>query len=412
MIIKKYQGKTEDEAMESARRELGDSIVLMNVRVVKQKGIMRLFKAPFLEITVAKEEESEQETKVKEKPPVSAPTKDNFDKQIKNASETSKEMAVNSIDIKIDEFAPTEKEDSVLEEKIDSIHQMIESQIKENVQKKSDTDSKEQEVQTPRDEVLALIEQMLKENELDGDYVELIISDAKKNIKEDVPMEQILSHIYQRMILYFGTSQKIAPSEKGPKVIFFVGTTGVGKTTTIAKIASKLVIEDKKKVALVTADTYRIAAAEQLRTYAGILEVPFKVLYESDEIPGMIEDYKNYDYILMDTAGHSQNNTQKQDVMSGFIEEASKLAETEVYLVLSATAKYKDLLHTADNYKRICDYKLIFTKLDETDTYGNLLNIKMHTGAPICYITYGQNVPDDFDNFNAQGTVKKLLGGK
>lgn len=404
MIIKKYQGKTEDEAMEIAKKELGDSIVLMNVRVVKQKGLMRLFKAPFLEITVAKEEESEQENKVKERV-VS-------DKENNNLSGMTKEKAAAGLDIRIDEFAPTDKDDSVLEEKIDSIHQMIESQIKENVQKKSDTEEESGDEKTPRDEVLGLIEQMLKENELDENYVEMIISDAKKNIKGDVPMEQILSHIYQRMILYFGTSQKIAPADKGSKVIFFVGTTGVGKTTTIAKIASKLVIEDKKKVALVTADTYRIAAAEQLRTYAGILEVPFKVLYEAEEIEGMIEDFKEYDYILIDTAGHSQNNTVKQDVMSGFIERAASSAETEVYLVLSATAKYKDLLHTADNYKRICDYKLIFTKLDETDTYGNLLNIKMHTGAPICYITYGQNVPDDFDNFNAQGTVKKLLGGK
>lgn len=404
MIIKKYQGKTEDEAMEIAKKELGDSIVLMNVRVVKQKGLMRLFKAPFLEITVAKEEESEQENKVKERV-VS-------DKENNNLSGMTKEKAAAGLDIRIDEFAPTDKDDSVLEEKIDSIHQMIESQIKENVQKKSDTEEERGDEKTPRDEVLGLIEQMLKENELDENYVEMIISDAKKNIKGDVPMEQILSHIYQRMILYFGTSQKIAPADKGSKVIFFVGTTGVGKTTTIAKIASKLVIEDKKKVALVTADTYRIAAAEQLRTYAGILEVPFKVLYEAEEIEGMIEDFKEYDYILIDTAGHSQNNTVKQDVMSGFIERAASSAETEVYLVLSATAKYKDLLHTADNYKRICDYKLIFTKLDETDTYGNLLNIKMHTGAPICYITYGQNVPDDFDNFNAQGTVKKLLGGK
>lgn len=403
MIIKKYQGKTEDEAMENAKRELGDSIVLMNVRVVKQKGLMRLIKSPFLEITVAKEEESEHEAKKEIRQETKSELK--HDNPVKEDKQPA-------FDIKIDEFAPSDKDDSVLEEKIDSIHQMIESQIKENVQKKSEEPEENKEEKTPRDEVLALIEQMLKENELDDTYVEMIISDARKNIKGDVPMEQILSHIYQRMILYFGTSQKITPAQSGPKVIFFVGTTGVGKTTTIAKIASKLVIEDKKKVALVTADTYRIAAAEQLRTYAGILEVPFKVLYEADEIEGMIEDYKEFDYILMDTAGHSQNNILKQDVMAEFIENASKYAQTEVYLVLSATAKYKDLLHTADNYKRICDYKLIFTKLDETDTYGNLLNIKMHTGAPICYITYGQNVPDDFDNFNAQGTVKKLLGGK
>ena len=98
--------------------------------------------------------------------------------------------------------------------------------------------------------------------------------------------------------------------------------------------------------------------------------------------------------------------------MSGLIHCVDGNAEKEVFLVLSATTKYKDLVGIADSYRNIVDYKLIFTKLDETTTLGNLLNLKLHTGAPLSYVTCGQNVPDDIENFNPQKTVKQLLGGK
>jgi len=224
-------------------------------------------------------------------------------------------------------------------------------------------------------------------------------------------IDYILSNIYQKMILKFEKPQCITPAEKGPKVIYFVGPTGVGKTTTIAKIASKFRVE-KKKIALLTADTYRIAAAEQLRTYASILEVPFRVIYTVEEVGQALQDFKEFDYIFVDTAGHSHHNVNQKETIERFIHSVDDLAEKEVYLVLSATTKYRDLVDIANIYTQMTEYKLIFTKLDETTTLGNLLNIKLHTMAPMSYITCGQNVPDDISNFNPQGTVKQLLGGK
>ena len=214
------------------------------------------------------------------------------------------------------------------------------------------------------------------------------------------------------MILRFGKAEKIEPAKNGVKTVFFVGTTGVGKTTTIAKIASKFIVEEKKKVALLTTDTYRIAAAEQLRTYANILEIPFRVIYTASEILDAIEAFSDFDYILVDTAGHSQYNENQRETMTEYVETVRDKVETEVFLVLAANTKYKDLLNVADSYKGVSDYKLIFTKLDETDTYGNLLNLKLHTGASMSYITCGQNVPDDIAPFDAQSIVKKLLGGR
>lgn len=411
MIIKKYQGKTEAEAMENAKKELGDSIVLMNVKTVKPKGLSRLIKKAYVEITVAKEEEREV-TVHKENVAVSLSS---FNTKQTTSANTEKEKKSQII-----------SEERLLEEKLDSLHSLLEQQIQrreevkvsdesEDVKETKDNKNISESTQEDADKtkaVLSLIRETIVENEVDPKYADSILDEIEKNLKANMPMEHILSNVYQRMILRFGKPECIEPAKEGPKVVFFVGTTGVGKTTTIAKIASKFVVEEKKKLALLTADTYRIAASEQLRTYANILEVPFRVIYTPEELGDAIKDFSSYDYILVDTAGHSQNNDKQRDDMADFVKFAQGKAEQEIYLVVSATTKYKDLKSIADKYKKMFDYKMIFTKLDETSEYGNLLNMKIYTGASMSYITCGQNVPEDIETFNAQSTVKKLLGGK
>ena len=191
-----------------------------------------------------------------------------------------------------------------------------------------------------------------------------------------------------------------------------MGPTGVGKTTTIAKIASKFCVADKASVALITTDTYRVKAAEQLRTYADILDVPFRIIYEQEDMTEALKEFQNYDYILVDTAGHSPQNNEQIENQKQFIETAEALLPVQVYLVLSVTTKYRDLLHIVDQYKRDKGYRLIFTKLDETMALGNMLNLKIYTGADVSYVTNGQDVPDDIQEFNAQRIVRTLLDTK
>ena len=192
----------------------------------------------------------------------------------------------------------------------------------------------------------------------------------------------------------------------------FLGPTGVGKTTTIAKVASRFKVDYGKKVAFLTADTYRIAAAEQLRTYANILDTPLTVIYSSEEMNAAIERVKDYDLVLVDTAGFSYKNEDQRKDMRNLIESLDDKYEKDVYLVLSATTKYRDLMEIVDKYHEISDYKIIFTKLDETSSYGSLLNIRMYSGADVSYVTTGQNVPDDIEIFQSQKIVKQLLGGR
>ncbi|MBD5459596.1 MAG: flagellar biosynthesis protein FlhF [Lachnospiraceae bacterium] len=398
MIIKKFQGKTEAEATENARKELGTGVVVMNARNIKRKGLFSFFRPQLVEVTVALEEDNQAAAQAALRTAAKKISGES------GAAQTGK----SGDDRKVEE----------LEEKLDHLQTLLmQMQIqKEETAEEKRTEEKQPEENEEKDEAMArflkLLYRTMTDNEVDEKYINQIMEEIERVHKPGMPFDYALENSYQKLILKFGMPVGITPASKGPKVVFFIGPTGVGKTTTIAKIASKFSVEDKKKVALLTGDTYRIAAAEQLRTYAGILEVPFRVVYTVEEVENAIRDFQDYDYIFVDTAGHSHQNRELKETISAFIECVEGLAEKEIFLVVSATTKYRDLINIADSYKEIADYKLVFTKLDETIALGNLLNLKLHTGAALSYVTCGQNVPDDIEEFNPQKTVKQLLGGK
>ncbi|MDE6388633.1 MAG: flagellar biosynthesis protein FlhF [Lachnospiraceae bacterium] len=408
MIIKKFTAKTEKEALDNAKRELGEGVVVMNVKDVKNKGFFSFLKPPMVEVTVALEEESEKYTAA-----VSAINNVIASSQTKETQPAQTQPA-EAEPVKTE--APASKENSAIEEKLDSLQSLLEQQLQKPDEdkevKEEKEEKKEKKEETEIDKFMKLLHNTMLDNEVDEKYAKEIIEEIEQINKPNMPFDYALANIYQKMILKFGMPTSITPAENGIKMVFFIGPTGVGKTTTIAKIASIFCVDQKKKVALLTADTYRIAAAEQLRTYANILEVPFRIIYTVEEIEKAMEDFKGYDYILIDTAGHSHQNMTQKESMSNLIHSVDDKVEKEVYLVLSATTKYRDLISIADSYKEMTDYKLIFTKLDETTTLGNLLNLRLYTNADMSYVTYGQNVPDDIEEFNPQSTVKQLLGGK
>lgn len=410
MIIKKFTGRNEEEAVESARKELGSGVVIMNVRLVNAGGLFGFLKAKQTEVTVALEEE--QDVAARSAPPDLS--------------------AVRKAAAKIN----PEPENSAIEKKLDSLQTLLVNQLKttagqENAeQAQSQTasasqlpgrdaveDSEEnkgdEENFSEQEKFIRLLYSTMLDNDVDEKYANQLLEEMEKNRKHNLPIDNILAGIYQKMVLKFGKSEEISPSQNGPKIVLFIGPTGVGKTTTIAKLASKYVVEEKKKVALFTTDTYRIAAAEQLRTYADILEVPFRVIYTAEEFTQACQkSFPGYDYIFVDTAGHSHKNEQQLSDMGRLIQAIPEDMSHQCFLVLSATTKYKDLLNIVKIYKEITDFQFIFTKLDETGTLGTLFNVKMEADCPIAYVTYGQNVPDDIKKFNPQGTVKQLLGGK
>ena len=433
MIIKRFQAKTEQEAIENAKKELGSGVVIMNVKNVKKKGFLSLFKRTMVEVTVALEEENER-TPIPVKS-ISTPEKNAQAKEeSKQALQVeAEEKAAAPIPLTaLEQLARVQEQQikeqrereaaakapgtnvtnaTALEEKLDNLENLLKQKIEGSEQaKENKADVPEEDKEQMR--FIKLLYNTMIDNEVHEKYANQIIEEVEKGASQNMAFDYFLSNVYQKMILKFGKPKKIESSEKGPKVIFFVGPTGVGKTTTIAKIASKLCVEEKKKVALLTADTYRIAAAEQLRTYANILEVPFRIIYSDQEVEPMYREFEDYDYILVDTAGHSHHNEEQRNNSRLMVHSLDQIAETEVYLVLSATTKYRDLISIADTYSEMTDYTLIFTKLDETTSLGNLLNLRLHTGAEMSYVTCGQNVPEDIECFSPQATVKQILGGK
>jgi len=187
-----------------------------------------------------------------------------------------------------------------------------------------------------------------------------------------------------------------------------MGPTGVGKTTTIAKLSSVLSLNHNMKVGFITADTYRIAAVEQLKTYAEILGLDVRVVYSNDDIENSVDEMRILnDVILIDTAGRSHRNEDNVVELAGIL---NSLPDSRHYLVLSATTKCEDMLEIIHTYETVTDFDLIVTKLDETASLGSILNICYLTGKKISYVTFGQNVPDDIEVIKPDKIAMSLLG--
>ena len=413
MTINKFQGKTKEEAIEKAKAEFGSDAVIMNVKEIKPKGLFRAFKRVTYEVTAAMEEK-EPSAAVLRTNVNSVKNTSNIDYKADEKINLSFKDVIKEKDEKLVQKGNTDiKKESELEERFDNLSNILEEKL--GVSKNEEeivpqaTPSKTQSNEELK--FVRILYSTLLDNEVNEKYINQILDEIERFLRPGNSVDTILSNVYQKLILRFGQPNTISLSGKKPKVVFFIGPTGVGKTTTIAKIASKYKVEMNKKVAFITADTYRIAATEQLRVYANILDAPMSIVYSKDEMNSAIEDYKDYDIVFVDTAGFShRNETQRQD-MKELIAGVDSVYEKEVYLVLSATTKYDDLKDIVDIYNDIASYKLIFTKLDETTKFGNQLYVKINADAELSYTTNGQNVPDDIEVFNSQKIVKQLLGG-
>lgn len=399
MIIKKFQASTEAEAIIKAKEEMGSAAVVLNIKTIKHRGISRLFKKDFVEVTAALEE-------------------------IKNTGS----IPVKSINVAVNDSYKTSggynmeienEKASVIEEKLNSLQNMLENRMKVSLEQGKYLDETEvtknkaeNEEENTNIKFIKLIYNQLIDNEVDEKYANQIIGEIQSSIKKEASVDSILTAVYQKIILKIGQPKSIELEAGKRKLVFFVGPTGVGKTTTIAKLASYYKLEKGAKVALITSDTFRIAAVEQMRTYAEILNVPVQVIYTIEEFNQALESYKEYDLILVDTAGRSHRNNEQCSEVMHLIEDCNTDENTdkEVYLVLSAVTKYRDLIRINQVFGQMENYNIIFTKLDETTCLGNILNMKLRTGVPMSYVTSGQAVPDDIGVLDPQKIARGLLG--
>jgi flagellar biosynthesis protein FlhF len=216
----------------------------------------------------------------------------------------------------------------------------------------------------------------------------------------------VQEHVARLVMATTPTSGPLQAPDGEPIVAAFVGPTGVGKTTTIAKLAAHYALGEKRKVALVTLDTYRIAAVEQLRLFAKIIGLPVDVVLSADELRQALARHRDKDVVLIDTAGRSQRDTLQMAELTAFFADCQRVA---VHLVLSATASPSTLSDTVARFKSLNLTSLVFTKLDESTMFGPLLSTALHSQIPMSYFTTGQRVPEDIEVATSERVVDLIL---
>jgi flagellar biosynthesis protein FlhF len=235
-----------------------------------------------------------------------------------------------------------------------------------------------------------------------------LINKINRQILHDAAIseDKIKARLFKEMMRLIKTSGPVKTGGKGSKVAAFVGPTGVGKTTTVAKLAAELSLNQKKEVALLTLDTYRIAAVEQLKVYSNIIDIPISVARDREEFHDALQLYGDKDIVLIDTAGRSRKDEKQMkelmDYLSGDI-------PVEVHLVLSSTDQEEILFSNIKRFHPLSVNSLIFTKIDEANSFGMLFNIAVKTNKPISYFTTGQKVPEDIEVATAEKTVDLIF---
>ncbi len=394
MKIRRYLANNNQEAILKVKMDLGNDALILNTRKVRQKGILGLFSKPKVEVLAAVDEYSARKesdvsreiARAEEKP--ANPTKDlknkiNFDE---------KEEKITSLENKI----------SSMEEMLQRIYGQM------NVKGTPPETIRKEEKKESAPKLLQIFYNNLIKNEVDADIAKRIIDSVAAKVGDSANVNDAVSVLYSVIAGIFGKPETIGPCKEGkPSVVIFVGPTGVGKTTTLAKIAANYLLSQKKSVGLITADTYRIAAVEQLKTYAEILGIPVSVVYSANDIMDAVNQHSDKDIILVDTAGRSSRNKAQFEEMKALI---TASGADEIYLVLSSTTSMRSCREILSNYDFLRDYKLIFTKTDEAPVLGIVLNTRFITGKKLSYITTGQNVPDDIEVANVDKITKSLIG--
>jgi flagellar biosynthesis protein FlhF len=390
MKIRRYIAKNTQEAILKVKMDLGSEALILNTKKVKKKGLFGLFSKPMIEVLAAVDEYNEL-------------------KQEKEAAKSQEKPSNNNVTIEKTNFDEKEEKIANLENKITNIEEMLQklySQVKTDDKTAGNKSAELNENQSSR--TADIFYNNLLKNEVDADIAKKLTDTAAARAGGSAGVNDIAAQLSGIISGLLGRPETIKPGTPGkPTVVMFVGPTGVGKTTTLAKIAANYLLNQKKTIGLITADTYRIAAVEQLKTYAEILGIPVSVAYTPAEIKEAVSLHNDKDIVLIDTAGRSHRNKGQFEELKALI---SASGAEEIYLVLSATTSIRNCREILNSYNFLKDYKLIFTKTDEAPVLGIIMNVRYLTGKSLSYITTGQSVPDDIETANIEKITKNLIG--
>ncbi|MHB0886710.1 MAG: flagellar biosynthesis protein FlhF [Bacillota bacterium] len=417
MKVRKYQANTLAEAMALVKREMGQEAIILQTKRVKPGGLMGLFTQGVVEVTAAIDDEIETRpvapvaTARVGKAPAPPKAKSTRGTRSSSAGGRKKRPAPEAVptapaeleaapavvgSLAVAEHDPA-REASALETELAKMKDILATMLRQMEPPTTAQDLPER--------VKALHDTLLAQDVNPRLAHEVALRLSQPGLTG--PAGDLQSQLAEGIREMTGEPRPV-DFRGGRRVVAFLGPTGVGKTTTIAKLAANFSLLERKNVALITCDTYRIAAVEQLKTYGQIIGVPVEVVFSPQELKEAILRHAKRDVILIDTAGRSHRNVMQMSELKGFLQAARP---DETFLVLSATTKYRDAMDIVKNYGFAGFDRLLFTKLDETSTYGIILNLAAATQKGLSYFTTGQSVPEDIELADLPKLARLLTRG-
>ena len=405
MKLKTYTAETYTEALKKVKEELGDEAIIVSSKEIKKKTLT----SPGLyEIVVAIEEKEINNKNVKKDVDDVLLKLSNAAKEIGSFTKKEPKEKIKTIDENkfSNNLKPVNYEEiKELKAKIEQIADTL-KYLQANVW---DFTNKENiEIPPEFSEIYALAKASGMHFSHLNEIMQLTIKYMPLRMRKNRNAIKRYFHTLLKKMIPIRLEREINPPHK--KILMFVGPTGVGKTTTIAKLAARYAykLSSRHKVGIITLDTYRIGAVEQLMTYAKMMRLPIETVVDPNDFEEALNALRHNDYILIDTVGSSQHDKEKIEKLSRFLK-VDTFAEININLVLSAVTKYEDLMDIYKNFSLLPIDTLVFTKLDETRTYGNVFSLLLETKKPVSYFSIGQEVPDDLMEANSEYLLKGIL---
>ena len=433
MRIKKYEVVDMAEAVRLIKEDLGPEAVILSTKKIMKNNSFGLFSKPVLQVTAAVDAD--------ERVRKSAPKEESQPRQAHGANAYRKtddlfKQKKQKPDFEPIELAEEEQYEEVYSEPVnrprkaqprqepkaapadtEKLAQLINtlglnrfenlitdvSEIKKQMLEMKSALSENIVVDLPK--ILKEFYNIMTKNGVDDIICYKFLKKIEKRATSGLTRNQVRNLITQLLADLIPVENDYFTSLK-QKVVAFVGPTGVGKTTTVAKMAANLSLKLKKKVCLITIDNFRIGAVEQLRTYAEIVDIPLYVASSPQELVEIIEQAKDFEYVFVDSMGRSQFDAKQIDDLLEFLSVDKAIS---IALVLSMSSNHNEMFETYERYAKLDPEYLVFTKLDETKYFGPLINLPIRKKTPLLLLSMGQNVPDDMELPDGKKIARKII---
>ena len=420
MNVRTYLAHSMEEAVQAVRRDLGSDAVILETRSTRRGGFLGLFATTVIELRATTADQVRPRRTKEQSPPAittSTPARDAYLASSVEPARTplghqarreqTRNMAkamLREIDSPPAEVPVQPNSGEGIREELDEIRGLVERVLK--VQQHASPEQDPPVAEEVFDLYLDLLAQECSE-ELAADALNTVTSTLAPDELADQQRVRhaLVNHLATFIPVADGSLLSTSPDDR-PLTMALVGPTGVGKTTTVAKIAAAYRLRQGRTVGLITLDTYRIAAVEQLRTYADIIGVPMEVARSPEQLSEILERMSHLDVVLIDTAGRSQKDSDRISELRNWLQVAQP---HEVHLVLASTASRAVLMSEAEEFSAIGIDRVVLTKLDEAVSYGMLVEVTHRIGRKLSFITTGQEVPDHIETARPSRLAELVL---